>query len=58
MSISSGSEVEVSEGAAKKSYNRYSISDYIPGSTASAAIAEVGSCQSELQIKEEQIKAL
>jgi hypothetical protein len=58
MSISSGSEVEGSEGVANKSYIRYSISDDIPGSTASAAAAKVGSCQSEWQIKEEQIQAL
>jgi hypothetical protein len=58
MSISSGSEFEGSEGAANKSYIKYSTSDYIPGSTASAATAKVGSCQSEWQIKEEQIKAL
>jgi hypothetical protein len=54
MSISSGLEIEGSEGAVNKSY----ISDYIPGSTASAATAEVGSCQLGWQIKEEQIKAL
>jgi hypothetical protein len=53
MSISSGSK-----GAANKSYIRYSISDYILGSTASAVTTEVGSCQLEWQIKEEQIKAL
>jgi hypothetical protein len=58
MSIYSGSEVEGSKGAAYKSYIRYSTSDYILGSTASAATPEVGSCQSEWQIKEEQIKAL
>jgi hypothetical protein len=58
MSISLGSEVEGSEGAANKSYIRYSTSDYIPGSRASAATAKVGSCQSKWQIKEEQIKAL
>jgi hypothetical protein len=58
MSISSGSKFEGSEGATNKSYIRYSTSDYIPGSTASAATAEIGSCQSEWQIKEEQIKAL
>jgi hypothetical protein len=58
MSTSSGSEVEGLEGAANKSYIRHSTSDYILGSTASAATAEVGSCQSKWQIKEEQIKAL
>jgi hypothetical protein len=49
MSTSLGSKVEGSEGAASKSYIRHS------GSTASAAVC---SCQSEWQIKEEQIKAL
>jgi hypothetical protein len=44
--------------AANKSYIRHSTSDYIPGITASASTAEVGSCQSGWQIKEEQIKAL
>jgi O-acetylhomoserine/O-acetylserine sulfhydrylase-like pyridoxal-dependent enzyme len=58
MSTSSGSKVKGSKGAAHKSYIRHSTSDYIPGSTASAATAEVGSCQSEWQIKEEQFKAL
>jgi hypothetical protein len=52
------SEVEGSEMATNKSYIRYSTSDYIPGSKASVVIAEVGSCQSEWQIEEEQIKAL
>jgi hypothetical protein len=46
------------EGAANKSYIRHSTSDGISGSRASAAIAEVCSCQSEWQIKEEKIKAL
>jgi hypothetical protein len=58
MSTSSGSEVEGSEGAANKSYIRHSTSDCIPGSTASATTTEIGSCQSEWQIKEEQIKML
>jgi hypothetical protein len=58
MSTSSGSEVEGLEGAAHKSYIRHSTSDCISGSTASAATTEVCSCQSEWQIKEEQIKAL
>jgi hypothetical protein len=58
MSTSSGSEVEGSEGATNKSYIKHSTFDYIPGSTALAAIAEVGSCQSEWQIKAEQIKTL
>jgi hypothetical protein len=58
MFTSSGSKVEGSEGAANKSYIRHSTSDYILGSTASTVTAEVGSCQSEWQIKEEQIKAL
>jgi hypothetical protein len=58
MSTSLGSEVEGSEGAANKSYIRHSTSDDIPGSTASTATAEVGSCQSKWQIKEEQFKAL
>jgi hypothetical protein len=58
MSTSSSSEVEGLEGAANKSYIRHSTSDYIPGSTASAATAEVGSCPSEWQIKEEQIKVV
>jgi hypothetical protein len=58
MSTSSRSEVKGSEGAANKSYIRHSTSYYIPGSTALAATAEVGSCQLEWQIKEEQIKAL
>jgi hypothetical protein len=58
MSTSSGSEVKGSEGAANKSYIRHSTSDYIPGSTASAATAEVDSCPSEWQIKEEQFKGI
>jgi hypothetical protein len=51
MSTSSGSEVEGSEEAANKSYIKHSTSDYIPSSTALAVTAEVGSCQSEWQIK-------
>jgi hypothetical protein len=47
MSISSGSENEGSEGAANKSYIRHSTFDYIPGSTALVATAEVGSCHSK-----------
>jgi hypothetical protein len=43
---------------ANKSYIRHSTSNYILGSTASAATVEVGYCQSEWQIKEEQFKAL
>jgi hypothetical protein len=58
MSISSSSEDEGSEGPVNKSYIRHSTTDYIPGSAASAATAEVGSCQSEWQIKEEQLKVL
>jgi hypothetical protein len=50
-----GLEVEGSKGAAHKSYIRHSAFDGISGSTASA---EVCSCQSESQTKEEQIKAL
>jgi hypothetical protein len=51
MFTSSGSEVEGSEGVANKSYIMHFTSEYIPGSTASAATDEVGSCQSEWQIK-------
>jgi hypothetical protein len=58
MSTSSGSEFNGLEGATNKSYIRHFTSDCIPDSTASAATAKVGSCQSEWQIKEEQIKAL
>jgi hypothetical protein len=58
MSTSSSTEVEGSEGAANKSDIRHSTSDCILGSTASAVTTEVCSCQSEWQIKEEQIKAL
>jgi hypothetical protein len=58
MSTSSGSEVEALEGAANKSYIRHSTFDYIPGSMTLVSTVEVGSCQSEWQIKEEQIKAL
>jgi hypothetical protein len=56
MSTSLGTEVEGSEGATNKSYIRYSTSDCISSSTASAATTEVCSCQSEWQIEEEQIK--
>jgi hypothetical protein len=56
MSTAPSSEVEGSEGAANKSYIRHSISDSTSGFTATAA--EVCSCQSEWQMKEEQIKAL
>jgi hypothetical protein len=52
MSIASGSKVEGSEEAANKSYIRHSTSY---GSTTSA---EVCSCQSEWQTKEEQINGL
>jgi hypothetical protein len=55
MSTSPGSEVEGSEGATSKSYIRHSTSDGTSGSTASTAVC---SCQSEWQIKEEQIKTL
>jgi hypothetical protein len=55
MSTAPGSEVEGSEGAASKGYIRHSTSDDTLGSTASA---EVCSCQSEWQTKEEKIKAL
>jgi hypothetical protein len=55
MSTSPGSEVEGSEGAASKSYIRYSTFDGTSGSTTSATVC---SCQSWWQIKEEQIKAL
>jgi len=48
-------EVEGSEGAANKSYIRHSTSDGTSGFTASA---EVCSCQSKWQTKQEQIKAL
>jgi hypothetical protein len=58
MSRSSGSEVEGSKGTVNKSYIRHFTFNYIPGSTASAVTAEVGSCQLEWQIKEEQFKAL
>jgi hypothetical protein len=58
MSIAPGSGVEGSEEAANKSYIRHSISDSTSGSTASTVTAEVCSCQSEWQTKEEQIKAL
>jgi hypothetical protein len=55
MSTSPGSEVEGSEGAASKSYIRHSTFDDTSGSMASAALC---SCQSDWQIKEEQIMAL
>jgi hypothetical protein len=55
MSTAPGSEVEGSEEAANKSYFRHSTSYVSSGSTASA---EVCSCQSKWQTKEEQIKAL
>jgi hypothetical protein len=58
MSTSSSSKVKGSEGVANKSYIRHFTFDCIPGSTASTTIVEVGSYQSEWQIKEEQIKAL
>jgi hypothetical protein len=58
MSTATGSKVEGSEGATNKSYIRHSTSDGTSGSTASTAAAEVCSCQSEWQTKEEQIKAL
>jgi hypothetical protein len=48
-------EIEGSKEAANKSYIRHSTSDGSSGSTASA---EVCSCQSKWQTKEEQIKAL
>jgi hypothetical protein len=55
MSTALGSEVEGSEGAAIKSYIRHSTSYSSSGSTTSA---EVYSCKSEWQTKEEQIKVL
>jgi hypothetical protein len=55
MSTAPGSKVEGSEGVANKSYIRHSTSYGSSGSTTSA---EVCSCQSEWQTKEEQIKAL
>jgi hypothetical protein len=55
VSTALGSKVEGSEGAANKSYIRLSTSDGSVGSTTSA---EVCSCQSEWQTKEEQTKAL
>jgi hypothetical protein len=55
MSTAPGSEVEGSEGAANKIYIRHFTSYGSSGSTASA---EVCSCQSEWQTKEEQIKAI
>jgi hypothetical protein len=56
MSIAPG--VKGLEEAANKSYIRYSTFDGTSGSTASTATAEVCSCQSKWQTKEEQIKAL
>jgi hypothetical protein len=53
--MSTAPEIEGSEEVANKSYIRHSTSDRSSGSTASA---EVCSCQSEWQTKEEQIKAL
>jgi hypothetical protein len=53
--MSTASEVEGSEEAVNKNYIRHSTSN---GSTSSTASAEVYSCQSEWQTKEEQIKAL
>jgi hypothetical protein len=58
MSTSLSSEVEGLEGATNESYIRHSTCDCISGSTTSAATTEVYSCQSEWQVKEEQIKAL
>jgi hypothetical protein len=58
MSTAPGSEVEGSMRTANKSYIRHSTFDSTSGSTASAATAEVCSCQSEWQTKKEQIKAL
>jgi len=58
MSTASGSEVEGSKGATKKSNIKHSTSDGTLGSTASATIVEVCSCQLEWQTKEEEIKAL
>jgi hypothetical protein len=55
MSTAPGSEVEGSEEAANKSYIKHSTSYDSSNSTASA---EVCTCQSEWQTKEEQIKAL
>jgi hypothetical protein len=55
MSTSLGSEFDGSKGASSKSYIRHSTFDGSSGSTASA---EVCSCQSKWQTKEEQIKAL
>jgi hypothetical protein len=55
MSTALGTKVEGSEGAANKSYIRH-YTYY--GSLGSTTSAEVCSCQSEWQTKEEQIKAL
>jgi hypothetical protein len=55
MSIAPGSKVYGSEGAANKSYIRHSTSD---GKSGSMASAEVCSCKSEWQTKEEEIKEL
>jgi hypothetical protein len=53
--MSTAPEVEGSDEAANKSYIRHYTSD---GSSGSMALAKVCSCQSEWQIKEEQIKTL
>jgi hypothetical protein len=53
--MSTAPEIEGTEEVANKSYIRHSTSD---GSSGSTALAEVCSCQSEWQTKEEQIKAL
>jgi hypothetical protein len=53
--MSTAPEIKDSEEAANKSYIRHYTSNGSSGSTASA---EVCSCQSEWQTKEEQIKAL
>jgi hypothetical protein len=58
MSTAPGSEVGGSERAANKIYIMHSTFYSTSGSTVSAATAEVCSCQSEWQIKEELIKAL
>jgi uncharacterized membrane protein len=58
MSTAPNLKVEGSEEAANKSYTRYSTSDGTSGTMTSAATAEVCSCQSKWQAKEEQIKEL
>jgi hypothetical protein len=55
VSTAPGSHAESSEEAANKNYIRHSNFD---GTLGSMALAEVCSCQSEWQTKEEQIKAL